>query len=199
MRLSTCEIFLKSTLSLDFLVMNIFGPKILTFWWLSHSHLLFCLSHCSSQGWEVTDSTDPGSQRPQQLLPPLPPGWEEKVDNLGRTYYVNHNNRTTQWKRPSSVYVTLFVIYQKAQEQKHWKTKIKDIDVMTLSWFSDNHTRLWYVWNNFFLPVCPLGMWFQKRKMIITYGRLTRKPTEFSALDGTLAKTWKMSSWISGT
>ncbi|XP_051772761.1 E3 ubiquitin-protein ligase NEDD4-like isoform X14 [Ctenopharyngodon idella] len=56
-----------------------------------------------AEGWEVTDSTDPGSQRPQQLLPPLPPGWEEKVDNLGRTYYVNHNNRTTQWKRPSCV------------------------------------------------------------------------------------------------
>ncbi|XP_051536759.1 E3 ubiquitin-protein ligase NEDD4-like isoform X9 [Myxocyprinus asiaticus] len=56
-----------------------------------------------AEGWEVTDSTDPGSQRPQQLLPPLPQGWEEKVDNLGRTYYVNHNNRTTQWKRPSSV------------------------------------------------------------------------------------------------
>uniref|UniRef100_A0A671QUP0 HECT-type E3 ubiquitin transferase n=1 Tax=Sinocyclocheilus anshuiensis TaxID=1608454 RepID=A0A671QUP0_9TELE len=56
-----------------------------------------------AEGWEVTDSMDPGSQRPQQLLPPLPPGWEEKVDNLGRTYYVNHNNRTTQWKRPSSV------------------------------------------------------------------------------------------------
>ncbi|XP_067232572.1 E3 ubiquitin-protein ligase NEDD4-like isoform X16 [Chanodichthys erythropterus] len=56
-----------------------------------------------AEGWEVSDSTDPGSQRPQQLLPPLPPGWEEKVDNLGRTYYVNHNNRTTQWKRPSSV------------------------------------------------------------------------------------------------
>uniref|UniRef100_A0A671MGP6 HECT-type E3 ubiquitin transferase n=1 Tax=Sinocyclocheilus anshuiensis TaxID=1608454 RepID=A0A671MGP6_9TELE len=54
-----------------------------------------------AEGCEVTDSTDPGSQRPQQLLPPLPPGWEEKVDNLGRTYYVNHNNRTTQWKRPS--------------------------------------------------------------------------------------------------
>ncbi|XP_059397962.1 E3 ubiquitin-protein ligase NEDD4-like [Carassius carassius] len=67
------------------------------------SHLLFCLTLCSSQGWEVTDSTDPGSPRPQQLLPPLPQGWEEKVDNLGRTYYVNHNNRTTQWKRPSSV------------------------------------------------------------------------------------------------
>uniref|UniRef100_A0A672HYL8 E3 ubiquitin-protein ligase n=1 Tax=Salarias fasciatus TaxID=181472 RepID=A0A672HYL8_SALFA len=49
------------------------------------------------EGWD--ESADSGSQRPQQLLPPLPPGWEEKVDNLGRTYYVNHNNRTTQWKR----------------------------------------------------------------------------------------------------
>uniref|UniRef100_A0A3P9PWP1 HECT-type E3 ubiquitin transferase n=1 Tax=Poecilia reticulata TaxID=8081 RepID=A0A3P9PWP1_POERE len=53
---------------------------------------------------EVWDeSADSGSQRPQQLLPPLPSGWEEKVDNLGRTYYVNHNNRTTQWKRPSNM------------------------------------------------------------------------------------------------
>ncbi|MGH0129084.1 UNVERIFIED_CONTAM: hypothetical protein FKN15_069065, partial [Acipenser sinensis] len=53
-------------------------------------------------GWEESDSSDVGSQR-QQQLPPLPPGWEEKIDNLGRTYYVNHNTRTTQWKRPSMV------------------------------------------------------------------------------------------------
>uniref|UniRef100_A0A8C4H814 HECT-type E3 ubiquitin transferase n=1 Tax=Dicentrarchus labrax TaxID=13489 RepID=A0A8C4H814_DICLA len=53
------------------------------------------------EGWD--ESADSGSQRPQQLLPPLPPGWEEKVDNLGRTYYVNHNKRSTQWKRPSNV------------------------------------------------------------------------------------------------
>ncbi|CAJ1070706.1 E3 ubiquitin-protein ligase NEDD4-like isoform X3 [Xyrichtys novacula] len=54
-----------------------------------------------AEGWD--ESADSGSQRPQQLLPPLPPGWEEKVDNLGRTYYVNHNNRSTQWKRPSNM------------------------------------------------------------------------------------------------
>ncbi|XP_039696615.1 E3 ubiquitin-protein ligase NEDD4-like isoform X6 [Pteropus medius] len=53
-------------------------------------------------GWEVVDSNDPASQHQEELPPPpLPPGWEEKVDNLGRTYYVNHNNRTTQWHRPS--------------------------------------------------------------------------------------------------
>uniref|UniRef100_A0A4W5Q4J9 E3 ubiquitin-protein ligase NEDD4-like n=1 Tax=Hucho hucho TaxID=62062 RepID=A0A4W5Q4J9_9TELE len=56
-----------------------------------------------AEGWEVNDSTDPSVQRPQAVQPPLPPGWEEKVDNLGRTYYVNHNNRYTQWKRPSNV------------------------------------------------------------------------------------------------
>uniref|UniRef100_A0A7N6BXX8 E3 ubiquitin-protein ligase n=1 Tax=Anabas testudineus TaxID=64144 RepID=A0A7N6BXX8_ANATE len=36
-----------------------------------------------------------------QQLPPLPPGWEERQDNLGRIYYVNHERRTTQWLRPT--------------------------------------------------------------------------------------------------
>ncbi|OON19691.1 WW domain protein, partial [Opisthorchis viverrini] len=32
---------------------------------------------------------------------PLPPGWDERVDQNGRTYYVDHVNRRTQWDRPS--------------------------------------------------------------------------------------------------
>ncbi|XP_045501916.1 E3 ubiquitin-protein ligase NEDD4 isoform X1 [Colias croceus] len=32
---------------------------------------------------------------------PLPPGWEERQDANGRTYYVNHVARSTQWERPS--------------------------------------------------------------------------------------------------
>ncbi|KAI7529744.1 putative E3 ubiquitin-protein ligase, partial [Hortaea werneckii] len=27
----------------------------------------------------------------------LPPGWERREDNLGRTYYVDHNSRQTTW------------------------------------------------------------------------------------------------------
>nr|XP_021144000.1 E3 ubiquitin-protein ligase NEDD4-like isoform X2 [Columba livia] len=58
----------------------------------------------SEHGWDVVDPNDSASQRQEELPPPpLPPGWEEKVDNLGRTYYVNHNNRTTQWHRPSLI------------------------------------------------------------------------------------------------
>uniref|UniRef100_A0A8C7YP88 E3 ubiquitin-protein ligase n=1 Tax=Oryzias sinensis TaxID=183150 RepID=A0A8C7YP88_9TELE len=57
--------------------------------------------------------------RPQQLLPPLPQGWEEKVDNLGRTYYVNHNNRSTQWKRPSNMDVISEIESDNQQRQIH--------------------------------------------------------------------------------
>lgn len=34
----------------------------------------------------------------------LPAGWERREDNLGRTYYVDHNSRTTTWNRPSNSY-----------------------------------------------------------------------------------------------
>ncbi|KAK7496832.1 hypothetical protein BaRGS_00011812 [Batillaria attramentaria] len=43
----------------------------------------------------------PSSDNPE----PLPPGWEERHDQFGRTYYVNHNSRTTQWARPTSTRV----------------------------------------------------------------------------------------------
>ncbi|XP_046399673.1 E3 ubiquitin-protein ligase Nedd-4 isoform X2 [Ischnura elegans] len=40
-------------------------------------------------------------QTQQETLPPLPPGWEERQDANGRTYYVNHVARSTQWERPA--------------------------------------------------------------------------------------------------
>lgn len=30
----------------------------------------------------------------------LPSGWEARVDHLGRVFYIDHQNRTTTWKRP---------------------------------------------------------------------------------------------------
>ncbi|XP_030385327.1 E3 ubiquitin-protein ligase Nedd-4 isoform X2 [Scaptodrosophila lebanonensis] len=33
----------------------------------------------------------------------LPAGWEERQDANGRTYYVNHTARTTQWERPTNL------------------------------------------------------------------------------------------------
>ncbi|XP_067104674.1 E3 ubiquitin-protein ligase NEDD4 isoform X2 [Osmerus mordax] len=51
-------------------------------------------------GWEFLEGQDMSGPRHNHLLPALPPGWEERQDNLGRTYYVNHDTRTTQWHRP---------------------------------------------------------------------------------------------------
>uniref|UniRef100_A0A3B5A097 E3 ubiquitin-protein ligase n=1 Tax=Stegastes partitus TaxID=144197 RepID=A0A3B5A097_9TELE len=53
-------------------------------------------------GWELLETQDMSGPRESQLLPPLPPGWEERQDNLGRIYFVNHESRTTQWQRPST-------------------------------------------------------------------------------------------------
>ncbi|XP_074956409.1 E3 ubiquitin-protein ligase NEDD4 isoform X2 [Phalacrocorax aristotelis] len=55
-------------------------------------------------GWIILDQPDAASQpqQQQQETPPLPSGWEERQDILGRTYYVNHEFRRTQWKRPTA-------------------------------------------------------------------------------------------------
>ncbi|CAL8581978.1 hypothetical protein XPA_007659 [Xanthoria parietina] len=56
------------------------------------------------------DSQPPGSSGGRTLSSfadnqgRLPAGWERREDNLGRTYYVDHNTRTTTWSRPSASY-----------------------------------------------------------------------------------------------
>lgn len=54
-------------------------------------------------------SPNAGSSRPTSQLSPfedaqgrLPAGWERREDNLGRTYYVDHNTRSTSWNRPTA-------------------------------------------------------------------------------------------------
>ncbi|KAL2790579.1 E3 ubiquitin-protein ligase NEDD4 isoform 2 [Daubentonia madagascariensis] len=59
-------------------------------------------SNSCKPGWVVLDQPDAACLLQQQQEPsPLPPGWEERQDILGRTYYVNHESRRTQWKRPT--------------------------------------------------------------------------------------------------
>lgn len=51
-------------------------------------------------GWIILDQPDVLCQ-PQQQDSPLPPGWEERQDILGRTYYISHQFKRTQWQRPT--------------------------------------------------------------------------------------------------
>ncbi|KAJ8247872.1 hypothetical protein GJAV_G00251530 [Gymnothorax javanicus] len=51
--------------------------------------------------WDFLESVNLSCPRHHHTLPALPPGWEERQDNLGRTYYVNHETRSTQWHRPT--------------------------------------------------------------------------------------------------
>ncbi|CAO3616607.1 unnamed protein product [Cunninghamella blakesleeana] len=50
----------------------------------------------------ATTSNNTSTNRTDDRHPDLPPGWERRVDHLGRPYYVDHNNRTTTWKAPTA-------------------------------------------------------------------------------------------------
>ncbi|XP_034173087.1 E3 ubiquitin-protein ligase Nedd4 isoform X3 [Osmia lignaria lignaria] len=57
-----------------------------------------------SGGWEMVQQ--PNNSPMEQVADvalnrPLPPGWEERQDANGRTYYVNHIARFTQWECPT--------------------------------------------------------------------------------------------------
>uniref|UniRef100_A0A8B9KTA3 HECT-type E3 ubiquitin transferase n=1 Tax=Astyanax mexicanus TaxID=7994 RepID=A0A8B9KTA3_ASTMX len=60
-----------------------------------------CFYPCSAVNLCVCVFLCPPPQSPSTVYaattPGLPPGWEERKDTKGRTYYVNHNNRSTTW------------------------------------------------------------------------------------------------------
>ncbi|XP_063703226.1 E3 ubiquitin-protein ligase Nedd-4 isoform X6 [Culicoides brevitarsis] len=53
--------------------------------------------------WEIVDTNETNSlySANSSSQDPLPFGWEERQDANGRTYYVNHVARSTQWERPT--------------------------------------------------------------------------------------------------
>lgn len=55
--------------------------------------------------WEIVSVEGPSAIVPDSPtvahVAPLPSGWEERVDANGRTFYVNHALKTTQWARPN--------------------------------------------------------------------------------------------------
>ncbi|XP_065358862.1 E3 ubiquitin-protein ligase Nedd-4 isoform X2 [Calliphora vicina] len=61
----------------------------------------------NSSDWEHIENVSLTGAAPQNAYninggnEVLPPGWEERQDANGRTYYVNHTARTTQWERPT--------------------------------------------------------------------------------------------------
>ncbi|XP_015176025.1 PREDICTED: E3 ubiquitin-protein ligase Nedd-4 isoform X5 [Polistes dominula] len=63
-----------------------------------------------SGGWEIVQPETNSPVEPvaeiHMVNGPLPPGWEERQDANGRTYYVNHIARFTQWERPTNTNIS---------------------------------------------------------------------------------------------
>ncbi|XP_016962080.1 E3 ubiquitin-protein ligase Su(dx) [Drosophila biarmipes] len=52
-------------------------------------------------GLPVSQSTDQQLQTQPADDEPLPAGWEIRLDQYGRRYYVDHNTRSTYWEKPT--------------------------------------------------------------------------------------------------
>ena len=53
------------------------------------------------QTMESNSSTQHNFNSTEDQYGPLPEAWERRIDPLGRTYYIDHNTRSTTWNRPS--------------------------------------------------------------------------------------------------
>uniref|UniRef100_A0A8C4V8G7 HECT-type E3 ubiquitin transferase n=1 Tax=Falco tinnunculus TaxID=100819 RepID=A0A8C4V8G7_FALTI len=60
--------------------------------------------HVFTHRRQISEDTENLDNRDSpELLPTssgLPPGWEERQDEKGRSYYIDHNSRTTTWIKP---------------------------------------------------------------------------------------------------
>lgn len=70
----------------------------------------FLYDNASSSGLNAVNGDTSGSSGSvsngngfEPELNPLPEGWEKRTDLSGRTYYVNHKNKTTQWEDPRTL------------------------------------------------------------------------------------------------
>lgn len=65
---------------------------------------------------------------------PLPRFWERKFDHEGKTYYVNHKNRTTQWDDPRT--------QGKTSEKKLFKQKYTDFRQLCYHNSDSSHIKI---------------------------------------------------------
>ncbi|KAI9505687.1 hypothetical protein GGI25_002404 [Coemansia spiralis] len=56
----------------------------------------------------------------------LPQGWEQRIDHLGRVYYVDHNTRTTTWRRPQASGNAPAIEPSDTERQQHMNRTLPD-------------------------------------------------------------------------
>lgn len=62
----------------------------------------------------------------------LPRGWECRLTNMGRIYYVDHNTRTTTWERPSGTRASK--LGSSKTKRSEVKKRDKDIKEESVEW-----------------------------------------------------------------
>lgn len=75
----------------------------------------------------TSSSYSPPSPYTSNQSQSLPSGWEERRDEQGRVYFIDHNTKTTTWNRPVQTYpaiVTAFPVVTTGPLKHSWVTGI---------------------------------------------------------------------------
>ena len=89
-------------------------------------------------------TTTPVPKAPEPQLTPMPPGWESRLADDGKVYFVDHNRRTTTWLDPRKsesrkLSVELPNGWETAQAEKG-RTYFIDHNTKTTTWLDPrNH------------------------------------------------------------
>ena len=57
-------------------------------------------AHENPPDQDPNPTTTPAQKTPEPQLHSMPPGWESRLTDDGKVYFVNHNRRTTTWLDP---------------------------------------------------------------------------------------------------
>jgi len=71
------------------------------FWWLNSRACVIDIPSCNSDVHAVVNNDVVCEKWQLQHCNVLVCSWERRTDPRGRTYYVDHNTRTTTWQRPN--------------------------------------------------------------------------------------------------
>ena len=74
----------------------------------------------------------------------LPPDWEERRDDFGRAFYVNHISRSTQWERPTR-YEYLYFTKHKPRSKQEFADPHSLYDTCDIITHCFQQNQIWYM------------------------------------------------------
>ncbi|KAJ1887420.1 hypothetical protein LPJ66_009130, partial [Kickxella alabastrina] len=83
-------------------------------------------SHSHPAGAGLGSAAGPSAHNAAESGDALPQGWEQRIDVMGRVYFVDHNSRTTTWVRPTAAGAVPAAEPTEGERRRHMNRTLPD-------------------------------------------------------------------------